>query len=386
VKESIKWTGWPYNSTKGTAEWALPNFAGMVAEKLERGYAGPADIELDEAHVGRLVLRQLHEKRERRKGIEALRLSAAGACLRRLAYDFHGAEPDGFVADSSSVLAFGTGDATEALLVAALLGAIPKTPGILTLEKYGEKQQAVSVRVPLNPTSKLADALRVPWVGVPVYGHPDGFGRCPMWPKGEPVPRKEQPFVLEVKSMSDFGFKHFREAGMPPYDEDGKPNGYYWQTQAYQLAHRQAGVDVEWSYIIAFGKSVAAKDAVIADIPPGKNGKPLSRYIEEDPERWGRKSALHGVWVRRDEEVQQAILERFATIIHSSQPEDIAIPFGPDRYGRLNFPCDWCSYWRRCFPTAREVAAQYSFPQTQQKIQVRIPASPESPNPESTEE
>ena len=337
---------------------ALPDIAAIVRERLENG--AEFKLEHDPAAIGEMVLRQLKEKRkERPKGLASLRLSSSGSCIRRLAYDFHGIEPNGFVAEAGSVLTFATGDATEGLLTTALLEAIEGIADI-HLEHVNENQQRVNIRVPL--VGDLSDAIGKPWAGIPIPGHPDGQGVVPLWQKGHKTPTKV-PFILEVKSMSDFGFNKFCKEGMPSYEEDGNPNGYAFQTQAYQLAKRQEGIPVEWTYLIAFGKAVSAKDAeVFIDPPMTRNNTPSKRYAAHEPDQWAKRFPVVGIWIRRSPEVQAEIVDRFQRVLLSRDPEEFDKPYGPKTAGaRLRFPCDWCPHMYTCWPGAKQYAQVYGY-------------------------
>jgi len=360
-------------------ETAMPDIAALVRERLENG--SEFKVDHDPADIGNSILRQLKEKRgEHKKGLSSLRLSASGSCIRRLAYDFHGVEPDGFKTTSSSTLIFGTGDATEGLLVTALLEAIADVDGI-SLEATGADQQRIHVKVPLR--GDLSDALGKPWAGVPIPGHPDGQGVVPVWDKGDDEPHLE-PFILEVKSMSDYAFSKFRKEGIPFYESNGVPNGYAFQSQAYQLAKRQEGIPVRWTYLIAYGKSVGAKDAMVfSDAPPKSR-----RWHEDDPDQWANLYPVIGAWIPRNDEVQAEIISRYQQVLLSEGPDDFDRPHGPKRdtghpgtknkykgakRSRLTFPCDWCPHLFNCWPEAFTYAQTYGFYKELCSIHTAVP-------------
>lgn len=329
----------------------LPDVAKLVRDKL----ADPAgiDMELDAKLIGEQIIRQLHDDKEHPTGAASFRLSGSGGCLRRMAHDYHGTPPNGFEGDATARLVFAYGDAVEAMVVLALWAACRGPTGCVAVhaDEMMDGQRTV--------TLKVGD-LEIP-------GHPDGALRVWTWERGE---TPEQAWarnlkdggvlaVLEVKSASDYGFKKFREHGLQPADSDGNPDGYYYQTQAYQLARRQAGEDVAWSYLIMFGKGTSAKHAEINPLftPPNtKAGTPRKTYTVENPMMWRKSPGLVGAWVSRNEEVQDNILRRFASVVASSSPDDFQRIQNPEPGGKLSFPCDWCPHTRNCFPNAREVA------------------------------
>ena len=347
----------------------VPDFAAMVRDYLASG--GGMNLVHDPTAIGKTILRQLEARGPRPKGSKSLRLSGSGSCIKRQAYDWHGVESNGFESDASSVLAFATGDATEGLLATAMLEVFERMSRSMLLDERtanihpeltstGEGQDEVLLRVPF--AGGLDKALLSPYPGITIPGHPDGQGVFPFWPQGgEPEARR---FTLEIKSMSDYGFDKFRAHGLKASDGQG-PDGYFYQSQAYQLAQRQAGVDVEWTYVIAFGKSVGAKDAQISpDFSPPlasrgpTKGKPKKTFMVSDPTMWGRKHSIVGQWMRRDESVQADIIERYQRVMTSGSADEFGFPYEPDEKGRLKFPCDWCPHLLNCYPNAAEQASK----------------------------
>lgn len=314
---------WVLEPTTNT--W-LPDIASLVRHRLTHG--APLRLPIDPAVIGRLVLRQLEERR----GGRSLRLSSSGDCLRKLAYIHHGVEEDPeSVMDAGSMVAFVIGDLTEALLAVALREAVAALPPALgfTLGRTLHEQETVTLSVPLGPE---------PWDMLRLYGHPDGSGRAP----AQNGRRKSVGFVWECKSMSDYAFGKFRREGLERHDH------YMYQTQAYQLSKRQAGEDVSFSYVLSFGKGTAAKDAVII------GGE--KQTVATLPSEWEKLDALHGVWIPRDSELQAQIAERWRSVVTSKTPDDFprAIDPKPSKVKgveglRLTFPCDWCPYMRRCW-------------------------------------
>jgi len=313
----------------------LPDIAGLIRDRLElrRGLSSS----IDTSELGKMLVRQLEEGEAPSTG--ALRLSSAGKCKRALAYDYHHYKPDGFVGDASAPLVFAMGDILEMIIVTALREAIPDTG--IEAHYTGLNQKTVSLEIPLGPqqTAKVA-------------GHPDGILRVPAYRKDTDEIEMVN-VVLEVKSMSDYGFKKFRTKGLDKEDQ------YNYQAQAYQLALEQRGPDVSWTYMIAFGKAVTAKDCV----------------IREDGSHY-KLWPIVGRYIPGDDDVKEDIVDRLRDVINSEHPEDfprIQEPSTkPKTKGQLGFPCDWCSHWRTCWPTAYEEPVQSGWFQRTTKMKLKI--------------
>lgn len=297
---------------------SLPDIAGLVRDRLEN----PSGLisKADPSELGEILVRQLAEGASPSTG--GLRLSGSGKCKRALAYDYHHYEPNGFKGDASAPLVFATGDILELILVTALEEAIVGTP----IEMYytGTNQKTVSLSVPLTEgrTAKIA-------------GHPDGLMRVPAF-NADSGEMETISVVLEIKSMSDYAFKKFRSKGLE------RDDGYSYQANAYQLALTQEGKsEFNWTYMLSFGKSVTAKDCVIRD--DGSHYK-----------LW----PIVGKWIRGDDELKLDIQERLKEVILSERPEDFQRIQSPatakKKEGQLAFPCDWCSHWKTCWPSAYE--------------------------------
>lgn len=307
------------NDLFGTPVW-LPNIAKLIEQRL----CNPKKLKSDKhsaSAIGQSILRQVSEGRE---GTGGLRLSQSGACIRQLAYQYHHAEENGMSIDAASKIAFTIGDATEAILVAALLEAFEDgSNGVLY--NAGSDQETVTIKV------ELTDGY-----SAEITGHPDGSMLL--------MTQDNQPLncILEVKSMSDYGFKKFRKEGL------GREDSYYSQVQAYMHAK-----GFSWAYLVAYNKSAGAKDAEVLD-----DG--LYQPI----------SPLHGQWIPYDQEHVEQIKHKFKTVIHSNCPEEIDRPYGPNKKGQITFPCDYCKYYKTCFPMAEEQAVESKWLQRTTKIKV----------------
>jgi hypothetical protein len=77
-----------------------------------------------------------------------------------------------------------------------------------------------------------------------------------------------------------------------------------------------------------------------------------------------------------DPEAVEAIKEKFFIALRSQHPDDVPRPYKPDTAkktaGRLRFPCDWCPYWRHCWPSASERAVSTGWFQKHNKIHVYV--------------
>jgi len=308
-----------------SSNYWMPDIAKMVHHRLVQ----PAKLRKSahlSAAIGSTILRQLSDTREVTGG---LRLSSSGACERQLAYGYHHTEENGHGIDATSRIAFAIGDATEGFITAAVAEVFSSVDG--TVWNIGEEQETVSLAVALEPG-------RVAMVS----GHPDG-SMIVQRKSGEATESVRA--ILEVKSMSDYAFKKFRTSGLT------KADSYYWQVQAYMAAK---GFD--YAYLIAFGKAATAKEA----------------YIDEEDGSWWPLFPVHGQWIERDNECVQEIREKFRRVIKSRVPENIERPYGPNKKGRLSFPCDYCKYYKTCFPNTEEVAEESKWLQKSTKIKVYV--------------
>ena len=315
----------------------MPDLAAIVLARLRQNK--PITTNYDTAELGKVLVRQLEEPRNGPTG--SLRLSSAGKCQRALAYDYHHYKPNGFVPDESSPIVFAVGDIIEMLMVAALHDATDHITTI-NISNTGLAQERVCLEIPLSDdrTAKVA-------------GHPDGTMHLPLY-RGEVGEFVMVNAILEIKSMSDYGFKRFRENGLSSGDL------YNYQTQAYQMAKTQmTGKEYNWTYVLALGKNVTVKDGI----------------VREDGS-WAKASPIVGHWVKGDPVVKEEIVTRLREVIESQSPEEIAKPYTPSTAkatkGQLRFPCDWCSHWKTCWPSAYEEPSSSGFYQKSTKIKLFV--------------
>lgn len=176
----------------------------MIVDKIntllaaqDRTFDETVDLEL-ECGFSQLCQTALHKLlfREDKDHRGKMFLSESGKCSRQVAYQYLGIKAKGRVIDTRSYLNFFMGDVIEALVVTlAVKAGCP-------LKNYGGNQQSVSIEIGGNK----------------VTGRPDGILFDVH--KGDTL--------LEVKSMSVFGFREFQKGGISPE--------YEAQVQAYMVA------------------------------------------------------------------------------------------------------------------------------------------------------
>ncbi len=302
----------------------VPNIASLIEARLGK----PAPLKSNThcaQSIGNSVLRQLDEERGATGG---LRLSQSGTCVKQLAYQYHHSKQSGMQIGAASKIAFTIGDITESILVSALAEVFEDHP-IGALSFAGKDQE--SVHMSLNITEGGVDRE------VRIAGHPDGT-MLVMTSDNKPVE-----CILEVKSMSDYGYRKFHSKGLGPDDS------YYSQVQSYMHCK-----GLKWAYLVAYNKSAGARDAEI-----------------HDDGSWYPVTALHGQWIAYDEEfVEFNIKSKFKQVILSRSPEDFARPYTSNKKGQLAFPCDYCAYYKVCFPVCTEEAVESKWLTKSTKIKV----------------
>ena len=301
------------------------NLSRMVQDRIANGKRLMSQPDL--AAIGAGLVRQLEQGRTSNH----LRLSQSGACTRRLVYQAKHYERSGHGIDAASIMNFAMGDTTEVMLVIALAEVLRKN-------KMGRLLNVLNNQIEVNLELEI-DEQRT----AHIPGHPDGIIEL-IDDNGEPYRS-----LLEIKSMSDYGYKKFWKEGLPKYDM------YYSQIQAYMHC-----LGLKQAYVLAYGKNTGSKDALIRE---------GDTEIRQMP-------AIHGIWVDYDPDAVWQIKERFLTAILAGHPDDVPRPYQPDTAkktaGRLRFPCDWCPYWRHCWPNAKERAVETGWFSKYQKIHVYV--------------
>lgn len=173
-------------------DWDL--FNGFSIKQKIYDYLNNTGLEYDEALAvaaaeafkSGLVRQVMEDRGEVKPG--TLRGSNAGPCARKIAYGYLGAEPNGKEIDARAKLTFLTGDLLEVVLVALIKLVGIQTEGTC-LDEGGQQDL-------------WFDAGN----GILVPGHPDGI-----LPVQEGLSERT---LLEIKSASDYTFKHKFEKGI----------------------------------------------------------------------------------------------------------------------------------------------------------------------------
>jgi len=173
----------------------------MIAEKIRAYLDGKRETFSDS--VEQLLLEEgtmlFHESLKRllfsedRDSKGKLYMSAGGACARKTAYSYHGFEPKGRKIDSRSRFNFFMGDMVELAIV-----LLASKAGV-DIRKFGTDQMRAILEVQ----------------GGEVSGRPDGL-----------IANGHEVMLLEVKSMSTFGFRLFESKGEISYEYLAQVNNY----------------------------------------------------------------------------------------------------------------------------------------------------------------
>tara|TARA_R100001015_G_scaffold18875_2_gene13335 strand:+ start:6815 stop:7786 length:972 start_codon:yes stop_codon:yes gene_type:complete len=306
---------------------SLPDLSKFICSRLGNTGRLHSDIHCAKS-LGESILRQLSEERSATGG---LRLSQSGACIKQLAYQYHHEVPNGMQIGAASKIAFTIGDITEAILVSALAECFDnpsiQLSGALTFA--GKDQETVYMEVDCGQAGS-GRVARIP-------GHPDGTMMV-----FSPDNATMYECILEVKSMSDYGYRKFVKSGLSSDDS------YYSQVQSYMHCK-----GLKWAYLVAYNKTAGARDAEILD-----DGT------------WQPVPALKGQWIPYDHEHVLQTKDKFRSVINSRSPEDIQRPYSSNRKGQLAFPCDYCSYYKTCFPLCSEEVSESKWLTKSTKIKV----------------
>ena len=249
----------------------------MIVDRIYN-YLSEEEVKLDEIlldEVGKIAkfsfYRQFMKEREERK----LRLSSSGDCIRKLAYIYLGFEEDGKKIDARGKLTFFLGDLTELaiLKLARLSGCHIFATGLEQLE--------VSINID----------------GVEIVGHPDGL-----------FLHKGTTYLVECKSMSDYGFKDFEKGNIS--------SSYIAQVNMYM-------------YLLNI------KNAIFLAL--NKNNSVLGEKI-----------------VSYSPKVVSEVIERFRKVIHSTKDNLPEREFKPDKNGKLPWQCSYCPFWKICYKKAEK--------------------------------
>ncbi|MBD3194070.1 MAG: hypothetical protein GF317_03380 [Candidatus Lokiarchaeota archaeon] len=262
----------------------------MIVDKIYE-YLSDKNKTIDEALryevekiAGVIFKRQfMSETNEVEKG--TIRLSSVGRCPRQTAYMFHGFERNGKEIDSRARIVFWTGDLAEMTII-----ALGKAAGC-QIYASGLQQQRIHL---------IANGFSIP-------GHPDGIH----------IDDDNKVRLIEVKSMSSYGFELFQNNKID--------FSYIAQINAYMEAKK-----LDETIMIAYNK-----DSGI-----------LSERI-----------------IKKDDNVVKEINNNILLIINSS-PESLPEPPGeyePNSKGFYAWQCLYCPYWGHCRTDAEKVLVGKSY-------------------------
>lgn len=249
----------------------------MIIDKIYN-YLNQEEVKLDEIlldEIGKIAkfsfYRQFMKEKEERK----LRLSLAGDCIRKLAYIYLGFEENGKKIDARGKLTFFLGDLTELaiLKLARLSGCHIFATGLEQLE--------VSINID----------------GVEILGHPDGL-----------LLYEGVTYLIECKSMSDFGFKEFEKGNIP--------SSYVAQVNMYMHL-------------------LGIKNTIFLVL--NKNNSILGERV-----------------VSYSSKAVNEVIKRFRKVIHSTKNNLPEREFKPDKNGKLPWQCSYCPFWKICYEDAEK--------------------------------
>lgn len=260
----------------------------MIVDKIN-SYLSGQEYSLNE-HIryeieklsGAMFKRQFmsNEKRDNRGTIS---LSSIGKCPRQLAYGYHGIEKNGKEIDSRAKIIFWTGDLIEFTIV-----GLAKLAGV-TLIATGLQQVAVNF--------KLNEKV--------LKGHPDG------------IVVGDKLRLLEIKSMSSYGFKKFEAGEIDP--------SYLAQINCYMEA-----LGLDECIFVALSKD---------------SGVLGERIVRKDP-AIVHKCRLNAL------KVVESTPERLP-----AQPPE----YGANDKGFYTWNCLYCAYYKTCRPNAEKVLINKSY-------------------------
>jgi len=258
----------------------------MIVDKINK-YLSSKNLTLNEYILSEISLlakytfrRQFMENFELTEG--KLRLSGCGSCARRLAYAYFGYEPSGKEIDSRAKIVFWMGDLVEITVI--------------------ELAKLAGVKVLATGLNQITVKLNIE--GVEIEGHPDGF----LLNNGELI-------LLEVKSMSDYGFNSFQKGEID--------DGYLSQVNAYM-------------HVLNLNKTIF--------VAINKNS-----------------GVMHEVIVKKDNKIVDKLIKNLKTVIKSSPDKLPKIECKPNSKGFYDWHALYCPYWKICLKNAEKVLVGKSY-------------------------
>lgn len=247
----------------------------MIVDKIN-AYLNTAGKTIDEIILADVAvsarysfMRQFGEVQER---TNTLRLSSIGRCVRQQAYNVLGFEQNGKTIDARAKMVFFQGDIVELAIVQLAKAAGCDIMGI------GMSQSRVEI-----------DGI---------VGHPDGLLRD-----------SGTNYLLEVKSMSSYGFKEFERGVID--------DGYRFQVNAYMEA-----LALEKVLMVAYNKDAG----LIAE-----------KIISKDPD------------------IVKDIQNRIKIIKAATKDKLPKRPYAPNDKGFYPWNCLYCGFHGTCLPNAEKV-------------------------------
>ena len=251
----------------------------MIVDKIN-AYLSTEGKPLDEAlllETGKLAawafMRQFGERKERLQNSPYF--SSIGKCLRQQAYSLLGFEHDGKEIDSRAKMVFFQGDIAELAIV-----QLAKVVGC-EVSQTGFEQQSIE------------------WEGL--RGRPDGV--------------VSGSHLLEVKSMSSYGFDNFQRGELD--------DSYRYQCNAGMEA-----LNLDKTVIVALNKDAGV---------------------------------LHEMVISKNPEVVKDIRARLAALKSATKESLPPRPYAPNEKGFYPWNCLYCSYWKTCLPNAEKVLVKNAY-------------------------
>ena len=225
------------------------------------------------------INKMLDELEREERGVT---LSAIGKCPRELWYKHRGYERASLPPRSLRVFRFG--DMIEDLVVEWL-----KNAGVRVLHT-GEDQLTVTLDTPLGE----------------LEGHPDGVV----------IGDSGTPFLLEVKSCSDIGWKW--SPGWSKLEEVPVDEPYYQQIQAYLWSKEIQAMGIDAAVLVIVCKNTSHMKQII---------------------------------VPRDRDAYEVIMHQ-SMLVDKEYPPDRPYEPSLDKKNRmvLKYPCSYCGYVGTCYP------------------------------------
>lgn len=215
-------------------------------------------------------------------------LSGIGKCTRMQAYNLLGFEPNGKEVDSRTKMVFFAGDMAELAIV-----QVARQAGC-DITDCGLIQKKVEI-----------DGAR---------GRVDGILNIPVQsfqehPEDVPVTTPAKQYLVEVKSMTSYGFEEFERGQLDI--------SYRYQVNAYLEA-----LGLEKAIVVALNKDAGVLNEAV---------------------------------ISKDEAIVADIKARIVQLRAANRENLPPRPYSPDEKGILPWNCLYCNHWKTCWPKAERV-------------------------------